>query len=233
LVSGASAVALATTLDPSNIGLDWRALTKFGLANAGGGLIPTGDAIGGGELGALVELRDGVLVDVATDLDTLANALRDAVNAVQTDPSGRDLNGDVGGELFDAAASGASDMAVVITDPRKIAAARSSNPGDNQNALAMAALRDAGQASLGEETFTSYHSGIVVTVGIMARSMQDRYELMRGVEQQLSATREAVSGVSLEEEVTNLIKFQRAFQASASLISTAERMFDELLNLVR
>lgn len=233
LVSGASAVALDTALDPSNVGLDGRALTKFGLVNAGGGLIPTGNAIGGGELGALMELRDGVLVDVAADLDTLATALRDAVNGVHADPSGRDLNGDVGGALFDPAASGASDIAVLITDPRKIAAARSSNPGDNQNALAMAALRDTGQASLGDETFTGYHSGIVVTIGVMARSMQDRHELMRGVEQQLSATREAVSGVSLEEEVTNLIKFQRAFQAAASLISTAERMFDELLNLVR
>ncbi len=233
LVSSGRATRLGVSPDSTNTGLDGRALSRFGMLDADGGVIPVGNKIAGGELGALLEIRDGTLVDMSTDLDTLANSFRDAVNAVQTSSAGRDLNGDVGEPLFDPSSAGAADLTVALTDQRKIAAAKSTNPGDNRNALDLAALQDTLQTALGDETFSGYHAEIVTNLGILARSAEDRRQLTSSVQQQLEARREAVSGVSLEEEVTNLIKFQRAFQASASLIGVAQQMLDELVNLVR
>src|SRR5579875_1189296 len=108
-----------------------------------------------GAIGGRLAVRDGNLPTASQNLDTLASALATAVNAVQTQPGALDLNGQptTGVPLFNG--SSASTLAVAITDPSKIAAALSNQPGDNQNALALADLATTVQPALGS-TFAGY-----------------------------------------------------------------------------
>jgi flagellar hook-associated protein 1 FlgK len=182
-------------------------------------------------VGALVALRDDILPGLAADLDLFATTLRDAVNAVQTDPAGRDLDGLVGGPLF--AGTGAGDLSVAITDPRDIAAAQGADSSDNTNALALVNVQLSAQAALGGATLGDAFGTLQAGVGSAVRSARERTLVESGVAASLQAQRDSVSGVNLEEEFTDLIRFQRAFQAAAQLISVSDRMLEELISVVR
>lgn len=229
LVVGGNAATLVSSATGAT-GLDGLPLTEIGIQDAGGGIINLPGNLGG-TIGALTTLRDQGLPATAADLDLLATTLRDAANAVQTDPAGRDLDGLVGTALF--AGTGAADLTVALTDPRGIAAARSANLGDNGGALAMAALADTTFVALGGVTLGDFYGTVQAEAGNQARGADERATIEENVAQALAAQREAVSGVSLEEEFTDLIRFQRAFQAASQLIVTSNRMLDDLLNMVR
>jgi flagellar hook-associated protein 1 FlgK len=228
VVDGTAATLVTNATGP--VGLDGLPRTEIAVQDAGGGVITLAGNLGG-KIGALTTLRDQGLPATAADLDLLATTLRDAANAVQTDPAGRDLDGLVGTALF--AGSGAGDLTVALTDPRGIAAARTANPGDNGGALAMAALATTTFPALGGITLGDFYGTVQAEAGNQARGAEDRATIEENVAQALAAQREAVSGVSLEEEFTDLIRFQRAFQAASQLIVTSNRMLDDLLNMVR
>jgi len=238
-VYAASGVALVVAQDAATLGtqagspgaaLDGGTLNAIGIKDAAGALIPLpGDL--GGTLGALVTARDQTIPGLSADLDTLATNLRDEVNGIQTNAAGRDLDGNVGTAFF--AGNGAADLTMALTDPRGVAAALSSNPGDNTNAQALLALGDAQLPALGGATLGDFFGGIQSQAGALARSADDQVTIEQNVAQSLDAQRDAISGVSLEEEFTDLIRFQRGFQAAARLITVSNSMLDDLLGLVR
>jgi len=229
LVLGDQAAELAAE-PTSDLGLDGSALHALGVRDAGGGVIPLAGPLGG-ELGALQELRDTTLPDDAGALDAFATTLRDAVNGVQTAASGRDLDGLVGQPLFSG--TGAADLAVALADPRGIAAALSATPGDNANALALVALRTTEFPSLSGARLGDFHGDLLAQVGGRARDAADRLTVAENLAASLSAQRESVSGVSLEEEFTDLIRFQHGFQAAGQLVAVSNRLLDDLMGLVR
>jgi flagellar hook-associated protein 1 FlgK len=229
LVVGQDAARLAVQNGPSN-GLDGAPLAVVGTIGAGGAFLALPGTYGA-RVGSLVNVRDTTLPDLADDLDTLATTLRDAVNAVQTAAAGRDLDGVVGTALFTG--TGAADLAVALTDPRGIAAAQSADPADNRNALALVNVQLAGHGTLGGLTLSEGFGAIQAEVGTLARSAQERTVVEQGVLGSLQAQRDSVSGVNLEEEFTDLIRFQRGFQAAAQLISVSDRLLEELVSLVR
>lgn len=229
LVVGQDAATLDVETGTTN-GLDGAPLAVVGTRSASGALITLPGEYGG-RVGALSSLRDDVLPGVAADLDLLATTLRDAVNTVQTDPAGRDLDGLVGGPLF--AGTGAADLSVGITDPRAIAAAQSSDPSDNRNALALVNVQLTGQPALGGATLSDAFATLQAGIGTAVRSARDRTVVEDGVTASLQAQRDSVSGVNLEEEFTDLVRFQRAFQAAAQLISVSDKMLEELISVVR
>jgi len=229
LVAGPDAATLATDADPMALGLDGNPLNRIGLRDAAGSVIPLGGALGGA-IGALVVQRDQTLPTNAADLDLFATTLRDAVNAVQTDPTGRDLDGLAGVPLF--AGSRAADLTVAITDPRAIAAARSANPGDNTGALALVAVGDTTFGALGGVTLTEFFGTVQAGAGEQARRADDQATIEKTVASALAAQRDAFSGVNLEEEFTDLMRFQRGFQAAAQLITVSNRMLDDLLGMM-
>jgi flagellar hook-associated protein 1 FlgK len=230
LVIGANAATLTTELDAGNLGLDGNPLSRIGVAALDGSVISLSGEIGGA-VGSLLDLRDQTLTRNAADVDLLAVSLRDGVNAVQTDPAGRDLNGAVGLAFFTG--TGAADLEVGITDARGIAAARGAELSDNTNALALAGVAQQTFGGLGGATLSSYFGTIHARIGQQARSADDSRLIQENVSAALAAQRDAVSGVSLDEEFTDLIKFQRAFQAAAQLISVSNTMLDDLLGVVR
>ena len=178
-----------------------------------------------------MEMRDDVLPARMEEIDGLANSFAAAVNAVQTAPSGSDLDGATGAPLF--AGGSAAALEVVMTDPRGLAASGSGLPGDNANALALAAVQGEAQSALGDQTFAEAFGTLHARVGDAARRAQSATVIQERLGDALLAQRDAVSGVSLEEEMTNLLRFQRGFQAAARLIDVSNRLLDDLLGIVR
>ncbi len=213
-------------------GLDGLPLHQVGIAGAGGTLVGVRGLGAHGELGALLTVRDQDLATAASNLDTFAAAFAGAVNGVQTNVGAVDLDGNptAGVPLFTGTT--AATLAVAIADPRRIAAAGSLAPGDNQNAIALAALRTTAQAGLGNLTFTGWIGGEQTRI---AGDVADADAAARSAElwaNETEAQHDAVSGVSLEEELTNLLAVQRAFQASSKLVSVADQVLDDLMQMV-
>jgi flagellar hook-associated protein 1 FlgK len=232
LVEGGRVTHLAAdqATNPS-VGLDGRALSTVGFLGPNDAFIALpATAITGGELGGLLAVRDGHVPDVAADLDTLANALQTAVNAVQSDAGASDLDGAVGTDLFGG--SGAADLTVLITDPRKLAASLTGSPEDNQNARALAAVGSDAQASLGGSTLSGFLATTVASVGALSQDAADRATAAEALTAQLRTRREAVSGVSLNEELVKLLSAQRAFQAAATLINVTNTTLDALFSIL-
>ncbi|HZQ23159.1 MAG TPA: flagellar hook-associated protein FlgK [Terriglobales bacterium] len=185
-----------------------------------------------GELSGLLQLRDEEIPGVAAQLDTLAAGLANQVNAAHH--GGFDLSGTPGGDLFVApSGSGvgaAGVLAVQITDPARLAASSdSSSPGDNGNLLALAAVRD--QAIGSGSSPTNYYSSIIFGVGNEIANDSAELDASKLMLRQLQDQRSAVSGVSLDEEATNLIRYQRAYEASARLVTVINDMLQSVINL--
>ncbi len=100
-------------------------------------------------------------------------------------------------------------------------------------ALALAQLADKPLASLNQNTFSQDFSRIVGDLGHSINVVNGKLDDQSVVEQLLLRQRDAVSGVSLDEEMTNLMKFQKAFQASARMITTIDEMLQTVITMLR
>jgi flagellar hook-associated protein 1 FlgK len=192
-----------------------------------------------GEIGALIAARDTHVPGTMVKLDQFAKALVDAINTQHA--LGFDLNGVAGGNFFSpiATATGAAAQVqvdgAVVADSRLIATAGAAAgvPGDNGNALALTNIQNVTQAALGNTTLTSYFLGIVSEVGGQTQASENTLDFQQTLLAQTRARRESVSGVSIEEEMTNLVLFQRAFQAASVLVRTGDEMYQTILDMVR
>jgi flagellar hook-associated protein 1 FlgK len=121
-------------------------------------------------------------------------------------------------------------MAMAITDPSKIAASSDGTQGDNANALAMANIQN--QAVVNGETATDFYSNLVSTVGSDVSSATDEQEAVGLVLTQLQNQRSDISGVSLDEEAANLIRYQRAYEAAARVVSTIDQLTETVIQTI-
>ena len=172
------------------------------------------------------------LVKPINDLNTLTAALITQVNAVHQ--TGFGLDNTTATDFFSG--TDAADIAVnptLVADANKIAAASGASlPGDASSALAIADLQQALTMNGGTGTFEDFYNSAVGRLGVSiqeARSLAQNQEFLRA---HLQTLRESVAGVNLDEEMTNLIKFQRAFEAAARLISVVDSMLETLINRV-
>jgi len=122
--------------------------------------------------------------------------------------------------------------AVVANDPQKLAAARGHLPGDNAGAVAVAQLRDTGIDALNGLSLTQAWSRHVEDFAGRLGKAEQRQEAASVVRANLEATQQSVSGVNADEETIELIRYQRAYQASARFISTVDEMMQTLLSLL-
>ncbi|UCD35220.1 MAG: flagellar hook-associated protein FlgK [Nitrospiraceae bacterium] len=125
------------------------------------------------------------------------------------------------------------DAAVAITDTNHIAAASSdlTLPGDNRKALEIVDLNQGSIADLGGGTFSEYYQGIVTDIGIMSRAASDSLTYDDNLRFELETKREAVSGVSLDEEAANLVRFQRMYEAAGRVLKVADDLMEMIINL--
>lgn len=187
----------------------------------------------GGRITGTIEARDGALAALRTSLDTLARQLITQVNDLHR--AGFGLNGTTGADFF--LGTGAADIQAnqaLSDNPALIQASGVSGVvGDNQVALALAQLATADQSGMNNQTFSEGYSQTVAAFGQSLWSVNNALSDQEVVQNMLERQRDAISGVSLDEEMTDLVKFQRAYQASARLISTIDEMLQTIVNLGR
>ena len=187
----------------------------------------------GGSMQGTIDARDLDLAALQLNVDTLAGTLISEVNAVHS--GGFGLGGTSGEDFFTG--TNASDVGVnasLMGDPSRIQASGVAGAvGDNSIAVALAQLAAKKHAGLTNQTFTENYGQSVAGLGQALNSTNTQLSNQQIVESMLLRQRDSVSGVSLDEEMTDLIRFQRAFEASAKLIRTVDEMLETVLSLKR
>ena len=174
--------------------------------------------------GALTGVVDGAarIQEARASLDALATAFVDGVNTVQA--GGRDLNGAPGAALF-ATGDGPTDISVSLTDPAGIAAASAGGGArDNSNLAKLEALRSAGGF---EGTLTT----LVTSNAAAIESRRTVASAQSAIRDGAVSARDAVSGVDLDSEAVDLLRFQQAYQASSRVIQVARETMQTLLDI--
>lgn len=196
----------------------------------------------GGELKGLLEVRgydnagvtEGIIPGLLADLDNVANAIITNTNTLHQ--GGYDLTGNLGGVFFSGTSAG--DIAVdaaILASTDKIAAGSEAPVagvpvvGSGDNALKLAQLKQTAVTMGGfTGTIDDFYRAQIGKIGVdseEAARMVDNQDLLV---QQLDQRRQSVSGVSLDEEMTNMLQFQHAYNAAAKVLNS----FDEMLNVI-
>ncbi len=164
----------------------------------------------GGQLGALLELSSptGALASYQTGLNEVAATLASSVNAIHTATP-----------FFKGTTAATIEVAVT---PAQVETSSEAALGGNNVALAIAALRGQGA--------DQHYATLVTQIGSGVRNAKTTQETAQAVLTAVSNQRQAVSGVSLDEEMTNLISFQRGYQASARALNVMNEVLDTLIN---
>jgi flagellar hook-associated protein 1 len=195
--------------------------------------------ISSGKLGGLIKVRDSMIPEYLARLDEMAASLIDSVNTQHA--LGADLTGQQGGNFFNSftplnpgSNSGAArSISVAITDPAKIAAAGlTDGPGSNANARLLAGIGDSNIVGGGTATLEQYYSDLVFTVGSQASTAKSASETQSNILLQLQNQRDSISGVNLDEEAVNIIKYQKAYEASARYITVLNGLTEEVLGIL-
>ncbi len=196
------------------------------------------EQITGGRIGGALDVRDHVIEDLLGHVDNLAYTLATEVNKAHIE--GFDRNGNSGVLFFEqpesvkGAAANLSMNKTIFNDVSRIAAAsRADAAGDNTIANVISSLQYKQVMDGGTATMDDYYNTQVGQVGAMVQRAVKSQESQKNVMNQLTNIRESISGVSLDEETTKMIEFQKTYDASARLIKTADEMFDTVLNLKR
>ncbi len=232
LVSGTSNAKLSAVEEPGkNIQIHYKTSPDASPVNITGQLK-------GGEIGGLLDVRDNTIVELKSNLDQLAYTLATEVNRAHVEGFNRyNRNGQVFFKqpLDVKGAAEKMDLSEDIkTDVGRIAAAGTpSAPADNRIANILSSLQYKNVFENGTASFDGFYAGTVGKVGVESQRANSAMESQQSIVSQLKNIRESISGVSLDEETTKMIEFQKNFDASARLIRTADEMMDTVLNLKR
>jgi flagellar hook-associated protein 1 FlgK len=184
--------------------------------------------VGGGTAAGLLSSLGTDLPQFNNQMNDVALALRDVVNIQHQ--AGYTLDGDAAGDFFGG--SNASDLTVVPTDGSQLAVASAPGVVDGANALAIADLAqdDSAQQVLGREGPSAQLRGVVASIGTKVQGLTRAADVQNTVLGQADAAVNSDAGVSIDEEMTNLLQYQRAFQANSRVISAVDEIMDTLIN---
>jgi flagellar hook-associated protein 1 FlgK len=193
--------------------------------------------IDAGRLGGFLQVRDANIPDYQGRLDTLAFSVATEVNTVHA--AGYDQTGALAGTFFTIPAGVAGAAAALTVRPalagdrRLISAGSTAEAGNNDTARAIADLRQATVLNGNTATLAEGWGQIVYRVGRDSKSAADERDSRQAIVRQVDALRDAVSGISLDEEAMNLMKFQRAYEANARFFQVIDSTLETLLSLSR
>ncbi len=187
--------------------------------------------IQGGTLAALVEMRDTVLAGYLDRLDQLATYLADNVN--QLHRQGYGLDGATDLDFFVGTDASTLDVnPQLVQSPLSVATAgRGNSAGDIDIASQIAEL--AGRPVIGTPpsmTINAFYRSLIADLGMESRHAQASRDQAQLVINHLQDRRQAISGVSMDEEITNLVSYEKAFQAGARIINVVDEMLDTIIN---
>ena len=123
------------------------------------------------------------------------------------------------------------------TNPRTgdeaIAAGTTGNAGDGGLALTLAGLRDTAMIALGDQSFHAYYSGNIGRLGTNVSFYESAESTEAAVAAQIANQMASVSGVSLDDEMEDMIRFQRSYQAAARALMVFDQVTEDLINMLR
>jgi flagellar hook-associated protein 1 FlgK len=186
--------------------------------------------IEGGNLKGHLEVRDNYIPGYLTRLDDLAGEIITRVNTLHFNGYGAD-GVSTGYDFFSGTDARTISVSTDIQNDSGLIAAAQVNDaiGDARNAAAIAALQDT--ATMSGSSFQSYYASLVSDVGSHAQESNVYYDYQSSMLTQMESYREEVSGVSLDEEMVNLVKFQNAYNAAAKMVSTVDELLDTLIGM--
>ncbi|HEY5297134.1 MAG TPA: flagellar hook-associated protein FlgK [Verrucomicrobiae bacterium] len=204
--------------------------------DAGGGQLLVQTATGGvnltltgGSMQGTIDARDGELATMQSSINTLASTLITQVNTIHS--GGFNLTGTNGANFFNGSdAATITVNAALASNPSLFQASGSATANsDNSVARQLADLASTAQSGLNNQTFSDSYGQTVAALGDSLQTANDQVNNQTAVTNMLSTQRGSVSGVNVDEEMTNLMSFQRAYEASAQLVTTLNTMLGDVL----
>ncbi len=222
---------------------------------AGGNTAPISEKAKTGKVAALIKTRNEELVDLRGRLDEVAHGLVHITNAIHrrgfvNKKLPVDANGNItyqpgmgkitGINFFKEPinlkeASRNIDLSDDVKDDLNniTTSLEPNSPGDNRISIAISKIQHEKLLGDGSKTFEETYLQAVGKIGLETSKSKINTEQSKGILAQAKSIKERTSGVSLDEEATNMVKYQHAYDASAKMIKTADEMFDSVLGMMR
>jgi flagellar hook-associated protein 1 len=224
---------------------------EFTINPQAGGVVVDGTVVSleGGEVKGLLDSHGfmlngemtGEIPALQEKIEALTKAVSNNLNAIHSSDNARDLNGNTEKLLFfvdkDDPTQPPKNAASMILNPelanspQRIAAALSTSRADGSNIVEMASLQNK-QIQIGDQNTTigNYYHMILGQVGTGVQNAVRLRENADAMAQQVDMQRQSVSGVSIDEEMTNMVRYQQAYNAAAKYVSAVNEMLDKLIN---
>ncbi len=175
--------------------------------------------ISGGSIGGTIAARDGALANLQSGIDSVASNLITQINTVYQASTGQNFfTGNSAATIgLDPSVTSTSVLTAVKADGKL---------ASNLNGVSTAPI-----TALGGQTLIQSYTGTVTALGTAITSATDQLNYSESTAQMLANQQQSVSGVSTDEEMTNLIEYQKAYEASAELVSTVSSMLETVINM--
>jgi flagellar hook-associated protein 1 FlgK len=186
-----------------------------------------------GKMGALLLVRDEVIPELMNGLDEFTRELVAQVNAVHQ--TGYGMDGSTGLNFFNSATTGAKDISLALEvsqDAQKIAASADGSAGNGDTAQAISNLQNELVMDDGNTTLNGYYAGLAADLGSLKQIAEDELAESEVAMQQMENWKTSAEGVSLDEEMANLVRFQHAFTAMAKYMSAIDDMIGVVIAMI-
>ncbi len=190
-------------------------------------------AVTGGELGGVLNMYNTAIPKTLAQLDQAAGALITRINQLHEAGSGLGTPPTTGTAFLTG--TGAADInvnAAVQADTNLVAASSDGTPGNNVTARAIAGVQNEKLLNSNSASVGQFYNGVVSALGSAVDSADNTSKQQQSVLTGLQNQQSSVAGVSLDEEMTNLIEFQKGYAAAAKVITTVNEMFQTIIQMV-
>jgi len=213
--------------------------TKFPRNSTPGSMTFTNGAtsvtIQGGQLAGLAQ-ASSTISGYMSQLDSLANNLTTQVNAVYS--TGKSSTGKTGQDLFVATnppggASGFDITAAVKASPGAILSGSSGNAGDGAMAQSISNLSTSSVSALGSQSFSSFYTNFIGGVGTDVQNAGNSTTTQTALVAQIQNQQQSISGVNLDEEMTNMLQYQHGYESAAKALSVIDATTETLIQTIQ
>jgi flagellar hook-associated protein 1 len=185
----------------------------------------------GGEINAVTDVYNTYIPNYQTSLDNYVNKLMTSVNTLHSTGYSITNSTQSGVNFFDSYTNGTLTINKdLVSDPNKIAISSDGTSGNGDIATNIAAL--ANQKDSSGNTLTDDYSTLISKIGSDTQYATNQADSYNTLLTSLNNQKSSYSGVSLDEEMTNVIQYQRSYEACAKVISTANAMLQTLIGMI-
>ena len=207
--------------------------------DSGGSAHDITDAIHGGKIGGYLEVRDQVITGLIQDNNQLAKTLTDRFNEVHRSGYGiNNMGARTGLNFFKsvddidfAARNMDLDNAIIASTDALSTASSPLASGDNVNIIRMLGIQKEKLLNEGKSTLDGFYTNTVGTLGAQIVKAGHLLDSDQVIHSDVMARKESITGVSLDEEATNMMRWQTSFTAASKVIKTVDEMLDTILHL--